>query len=129
MSVGEDGTHDVDRVGEGLPIGGVEPLQVGVDDGPAVGPHPSKDLAALRGDADQHGAGVGRVLDARYQGTLLEAADLRGHGGLRAVVEGGEVGDAGRALVLDRREKPGLGEGEFHLHALGGEPIQSRDDG
>ena len=43
------------------------------------------------------------------------------------MVERGQVGDAGSALILDRRQQPGLGEGQFELHALGGEPVEPGD--
>ena len=125
LRVVEERAHDADGVGERLRG---RRRRGAPGRGRSTAPRSARTRAkhrdALRGDADQHGPGVGGVGDAGDQAGVLEPADLGGHRRLRAVVERGQVGDAGRALVLDRRQQPGLREGQLQPDALGGQAVE-----
>jgi len=129
LRVVEKAAHHAYRVGQGLTIGLGEALQIRIDHRTAVGADVGKHGDALRGDADQNRPRVGGIGDPRDQAGELEAADLCGHGRLRAVIQCGEIGDPCGVLVLDHRQQAGLGERQLHPDTLGGQPVDSGDHG
>ena len=62
-----------------------------------------------------------------YQAGVFQAPHLHSHRRLRAVVECGEMGNACRALILDRAQQPRLRPRHVELCALGGQSVQLGD--
>ena len=78
-------------------------------------------------DADQDRPGVAGIHHAGHQSGVLEATHLGGHRRLGAVVQGGEVGDARLAAILDGGQQPRLRPRHRELCALVGQTVEPRD--
>ncbi len=83
---------------------------------------------ARAGERDQHRATVIRVAGATDEAERLESLDLRGHGGLAAVVGLGEVADPGGLQLLDLREQAREPGGKGEVGVPGGPAVQPGDD-
>ncbi len=118
-----------DRLGQHLAVRGLEQGQLRFDGGGAVGPHGVEGADPVGRDADPHRAGIPGIDGSGDQPGVLEPPDLSGHRRLRTVIDGRQVADPGFPVGLDGGQQPGLGRGQGHLDALGGQPVEAGDDG
>lgn len=123
--VGDQLAENDDSLGEAFLLCGIQPFQVRVDGCAAIQPGLVQCRHTGRGDPDQHRAGISRIRRAGDHSCRLEPSYLGGHRGLRTMVEGGQVGDACLALVLDGGQQTGLRKRDRHPDTLVGQPIDS----
>lgn len=125
----EQSAQHVDRIGQHLTVGRLEQGQLRFDRGSAVRPYSVERAHSRIRDANADRPGIAGVDGSGNQAGVLEPAHLRGHRGLRAVIDGGQITDAGFSVDFDGGQQPGLRGRQRHLDALGGQPIEPRDDG